>query len=59
MELVKMEEWRVEKYVTVDRQGRIVIPKQAREKLELTEGSQLKLIATSDGEKVLTLRKCA
>lgn len=59
MELVKMEEWRVEKYVTVDRQGRIVIPKQVREKLKLTEGLQLKLIATSDGEKVLTLRKCA
>jgi len=54
-----MEEWRIEKYVTIDKQGRIVIPKQAREKLELTEGSKLKFVAISDGEEVMTLRKYA
>jgi len=53
-----MSEWRIEEYVTVDKQGRIVIPKQAREKFELTEGSKLKVTATSDDEEVMTLRKC-
>ena len=53
-----MGEWRTELYLTVDKQGRIVIPKGTREKLGITPGSKLKFVATSDGEEVMTLRKC-
>lgn len=53
-----MSEWRIESYLTIDKQGRVVIPKEVREKLGLAEGSRLKFIARSNDDKVMTLRKC-
>ena len=52
-----MSGWRIEKYVRVDAQGRIVIPKQVREQFDLAEGSQLKFIATSDDNQEMILKK--
>jgi antitoxin PrlF len=42
---------KVEAIITVDAKGQIVLPKDVRDKLEITPGEKLALVVISDGTK--------
>ena len=43
--------------VTVDERGRIVIPKEIREKLNLKEGSRVEIVLEKDGRIVINVKR--